>query len=361
MVALKEQDTWKILIVDDEKDIHAVTILALKRLIFDSKKLEFFSAYSAVEAKKIMEMHPDIVIAILDVVMEDEMAGLNLVRYIREDLCNEQIRIILRTGNPGQAPEESVTLNYDINDYRSKTELTALSLRTMIITALRSYKAIITIKTLNKEIDDTQKELIYTLGEIAEFRSAETGYHVKRVGEISALLGKKMGLQEEELVNLSLAASMHDLGKIAINDSILNKPGKLTCEEFEVIKTHTLLGYEILRKSKRTLFKMAATIAKEHHENFDGTGYPLGLKGHEISTVSRIVSIVDVFDALSTARVYKDSWTKKEILEFIMNESGKKFDPEIVDLFLDHINDIYQIVESNLANELNNKYQMISV
>lgn len=343
--------TWKILIVDDEEDVHDVTIMALKRLTFDSKKIEFLSAYSAFEAKKIMQSNPDIVIALLDVVMEDETAGLDLVRYIREELCNDMIRIILRTGNPGQAPEESVTLNYDINDYRGKTELTALSLRTMIITALRSYKAIATIKGLNKEIDDTQKELIYTLGEIAEFRSAETGHHVRRVGEISSLLGKKLGFAENEVVNLNLAASMHDLGKIAIDDAIVNKPGKLTVDEFEVMKTHSVLGYEILRKSNRALLKMASIIAKEHHENFDGSGYPYGLKGDEINIVSKIVAIVDVFDALGNKRVYKDAWTKEEITKFILNEKGKKFDPKIVDLFFENINEIYDIVENNLTKE----------
>ncbi len=344
--------TWKILIVDDEEDIHSVTIMALKRLTFDSKKLEFLSAYSALEAKKIMLLNPDIVITLLDVVMEDEAAGLNLVKYIREELHNDMIRIILRTGNSGQAPEESVTINYDINDYRSKTELTALSLRTIIITALRSYKAIATIKGLNKEIDDTQKEIIYTLGEIAEFRSAETGHHVKRVGEISALLGRKLGFAENEITILNLAASMHDLGKIAIDDIILNKPGKLTFEEFEVMKTHSIIGYEILRKSNRVLLKTAAIIAKEHHENYDGSGYPLGLRGDEINIVSRIVALVDVFDALGAKRVYKDAWSKEKISEFIHAEKGKKFDPEIVDLFFENIDEIYGIVQDNLTKVL---------
>lgn len=343
-----ENSTWKILIVDDEKDVHEVTIMALKRLTLDSKKIEFLSAYSALEAKEIMQLNPDIAITLLDVVMEEDNSGLTLVKYIREVLCNDMVRIILRTGNPGQAPEESVTLNYDINDYRSKTDLTALSLRTMIITTLRSYKAIATIKRLNKEIQDTEREIIYTLGEITEFRSAETGNHVRRVGEISALLGRKLGLPEDEVVNLSLAASLHDLGKIAIDEAILNKPGKLTFEEFEVMKTHSILGYEILNKSNRSLLKSAAIIAKEHHENFDGSGYPSMLKGNNINTISRIVALVDVFDALSNKRVYKEAWTKEEIGEFILSEKGKKFDPEIVDLFFANRDEIYEIVQNNL-------------
>ncbi len=330
-------DNWKILIVDDEKDVHDVTILALKRLTYDSRGVEFISAYSAAEGKAILAAHPEIAVVFLDVVMEDEGAGLNLVRSIREELKNDMVRIILRTGHSGQAPEESVTLEYDINDYREKTDLTALSLRTVLITALRSYSAIATIKGLNMEIDATQKELIYALGEIAESRSLETGFHVRRVGEISAILGARYGLDEEKVSLLRLAASMHDLGKLAINDTILNKPGSLTEDEFAVMKTHSILGYEILHRSKRSLLRMAATIAREHHENFDGSGYPDGLKGDEIDICSRIVALVDVFDALGTRRVYKEPWGMAEILQCIRDERGRKFDPVLVDLFFENI------------------------
>lgn len=343
----QESQTWKILIVDDEVDIHDVTIMALRKLTFDSKKLEFISAYSGVEAKEKIKEYPDIAIGIIDVVMEEDNAGLELVKFIREELGNENIRLILRTGNPGKAPEETVTMNYDINDYRGKTELTALSLRTMIITALRSYKAIYTIKGLNKEIDKTQKELIYSLSEIAEFRSKETGHHVKRVGEITNILGKKIGLPDEILKNISLAASMHDLGKIAIDDSIINKPGRLTEEEFEIMKTHTVLGYEILNKSKWPLLRMAATIALEHHENYDGTGYPHGLKGDEINIISSIVALVDVVDALGNKRVYKEAWTEEEINDYIISEKGKKFAPQIVELYFECISEINEIREKN--------------
>ena len=172
--------------------------MALKRLVFDERGLRFLSAYSAAEARKLLVDNPDIVVALLDVVMEDDAAGLNLVRHIREVMGNSSIRIMLRTGHPGMAPEESVTTDYDINDYRGKTDLTALSLRTMIVTALRSFKALETIRNLNSELDNTQKELIYTLGEIAEFRTSKEAYHVQRVGEISALLGRKAGLPEQE-------------------------------------------------------------------------------------------------------------------------------------------------------------------
>lgn len=339
-------EPWKILIVDDDEDIHDVTELALKRLEFENRKLTFIHAYSAFEAKVKLVEYPDIAVALLDVVMENESAGLDLVRVIREDFRNENIRLILRTGNPGQAPEESVTLSYDINDYRGKTELTAQNLRTVIITALRSYQSILTIKGLYKEIDDTQKELIYTLSEIAESRSVDTGNHVKRVGIISTFLARALHLPAEEVENMKLAASMHDLGKLAIDDAILNKPGKLTENEFNTMKNHCRYGYEILKFSQRELLKMAAIISYEHHENYDGTGYPRGISGDEIHVYSRIVAIADVFDALSMKRVYKESWPQDRILEYIKEESGKKFDPKIVQIFLEHFEEIKDLIEA---------------
>ena len=143
---------WKILVVDDDADVHEITELTLKRLIFDERSLEFIHAYSAGEAKIKLIDHVDIAVALLDVVMEDDTAGLDLVKFIREDFRNDSIRLILRTGNPGLAPEESVTLLYDINDYRCKTELTAQNLKTVIITALRAYKSIVTIQQDRKSV-----------------------------------------------------------------------------------------------------------------------------------------------------------------------------------------------------------------
>lgn len=339
---MSDSDTmpWKVLIVDDDKDMHDVTEMALKRLVYENRPLLILHAFTAMEARLRLIEHPDIAIALLDVVMENDTAGLDLVKAIREDMRNDNIRLILRTGNPGKAPEESITLAYDINDYRGKTELTAQSLRTAIITALRSYQAVITIKNLHQEIDDTQKELIYTLGEIAEYRSLETGHHVKRVSLISALLARKLDLPGHQVELISLAASMHDLGKMAIDDRILNKPDKLTPDEFEIMKKHSALGFEILNNSQRELLQLAAVIAYEHHENYDGSGYPRGLKGDEIRFESRIVALVDVYDALSIQRVYKESWPKEAILEYMKSERGKKFDPLISDVFFGSIEEI---------------------
>lgn len=328
------KDCWKILIVDDEEDVHTVTRMALRRLIFEGRAIEFLSAYSAAGAKELLHIHSNVAVILLDVVMEDDTAGLSLVSYIRRDLNNTMVRIIIRTGDPGQAPEEHVIMDYDINDYREKTELTTQRLRTAVITALRSFRDLSTINTLNLEIEDTQKELVFALGEIAESRSSETSNHVKRVGKIAKILALKCKLSDSEAEIVRLAASMHDLGKLAIHNSILAKPGILTLDEFTIMKTHSEMGYEMLKASKRPLLQTAAIIARQHHENYDGTGYPQGLKGKEIHLYSRIVALADVFDALGNERVYKATWPNDKIKDYIQEQAGKKFDPDIVKLFL---------------------------
>ncbi len=341
-------EQWKILIVDDETDVHDVTVMALRRLKYLDKSIQILHAFSAKEAVGKLIEHPDIALVLLDVVMESDTAGLDLVRIIREDMGNETIRLVLRTGNPGLAPEDDVTLDYDINDYRGKVELTAQSLRTVVITALRSYQALYTIRGLNLEIEETQKELIFTLGEIAESRTLDIGKHVERVSLVSALIAEKLGYKKDVTELFMLASSMHDLGKIAIDDKILNKPGKLTFEEFEEVKKHTTYGYEILEKSERELLKMAAIIALEHHENVDGSGYPAGLKLEEINELSRIVALVDVYDALSMKRVYKDAWSPPDIYQFIREQTNIKFDPKIVNIFFDNIKEIESIMNDKL-------------
>lgn len=483
---------WKIIIADDEKDVHIMTKMILKKFEYDGKKLEFISAYSGLETIKIIKQHPDTAILLLDVVMEKEDSGLEVVRIIREELKNSFVRIILRTGQPGQAPEEEVIRNYDINDYKSKTELTVQKLYTSIIASLRSFKDIKTIETsrvgldniikftrelftqknltefsevalnkiielieintenkpynssgyigiklhddmdiiaasgeyfhhkglsftltepgdfvlkhvdainfnecyfknnillakykinnkiefilylegnrdfdqfdknmiqtfsstlstglnnifLNDEIINTQREVIFTLGEIVETRSKETANHVRRVAEFSYILGLASGLDEEEANILRLASPMHDIGKIGIPDIILNKPGKLTAEEFEVIKGHARIGFDILKLSEREIMKAAAIIAMQHHEKWDGSGYPNSLAGYDIDMLARITSVADVFDALGHKRVYKDAWSENDILEYMKEQSGIMFEPKIVDTLFENLDAINEI------------------
>lgn len=198
---------------------------------------------------------------------------------------------------------------------------------------------------LHQEIIDTQREIISAMGEISELRSRETANHVKRVAAYSYELALGYGLSQEEAQLLRDVSPMHDIGKIAIPDSILNKPDKLTAEEFDTMKSHTLLGHQLLGSSQRKLLHTAAIISEQHHEKWDGTGYPHGLKGEEIHIFGRITAVADVFDALSAKRVYKPAWELERILSLFREERGKHFDPAIVDVFFEQLPNILEIKE----------------
>lgn len=239
------------------------------------------------------------------------------------------------------------TVFYDFEDKNYQINFKGIA----DIDAVVVYAVDITeVVALNKEIEKTQEDVIYKLGEIGESRSKETGQHVKRVAEYSALLGELYGLSREEYTMLKIASPMHDIGKIAIADEILNKPAKFTQEEFEIMKNHATYGYEMLKNSNRPIIKAAATIAFTHHEKYDGSGYPLGIAGEDIDIFGRITAVADVFDALYSVRVYKKAWSLEEVLEYFRTESGKHFDPKLVSLFLENIEQFLEIFEKYKDN-----------
>ncbi|GIU43144.1 hypothetical protein TUM3794_28090 [Shewanella colwelliana] len=496
---------WRILIVDDEPDVHTVTKLALSRFRLDNRPIEFINAYSGEEAKTILSKENNVAMAFVDVVMESDHAGLELVRWIREENKNKSIRLILRTGQPGQAPEEDVIVNYDINDYKAKAELDSRKLITSVYSALRSYRDIMEIEQakvaqikyreglervvkatsglfelrtlhnfadglltqvanllnldnetlilscnaidamseevntdrlhilagtgqfaghqdkpipnaierllkqalnekrclyeedifvgyfpaksgwinllymdnihtisdldkklidifavnvgvafenllLNKELEDTQSELIFRLGDVVESRSKEAANHVKRMAEYSYQLALLAGLGEQQADLIKHASPMHDIGKIATPDAVLLKPGKLNDEEWAIMRQHPAIGHQILGNSERPILNAAATISLQHHEKFDGSGYPSGLRGEQIHIFARIVAIADVFDALSHARCYKPAWPIEDVVEEIRQSSGSHFDPALAQLFIDNI-DIFNKVRVELSDD----------
>lgn len=217
-----------------------------------------------------------------------------------------------------------------------------------IVEYISLRKDITPIIELKEEIEATQKELILMLGNVGENRSKETAAHVRRVAEYAKILAAAYGLSPSECETLWSTATMHDIGKVAIPDHILNKPGKLTEEEFEIMKTHAETGYSFFKNSSRPLLHAAAIVAHEHHERWDGLGYPRGLAGEDIHIFGRITAIADVFDALGTKRVYKKGWDIDEILTYFKEQSAKQFDPTLVELLLENvdqfllINDTYQ-------------------
>ena len=491
---------WTVLVVDDDDSIHQITALVLKNFSFEQRPLQLLHATSARQAEQLIIQHDDIALAIIDVVMETQHAGLELVKTIRQQLKNRRMRLVLRTGQPGEAPEEHVIRDYDINDYKSKTELTAQKLFTVIMSSLRSYRDIMSLEQsrqglekiinasadlfsshsmeqfidgvlqqltsilgcnenallvsssmvagnisgevsdphklvvfagqgeferqegkpvqdvlapelldafesalkskgivyrdnylvayctskfthgsllyisglpgiisenqkklielfsqnvqiayenvqLQHEIEDTQREIVYRLSEAVEHRSIETGNHVKRVAFICYDLAKAYGMPEEEAERLMFAAPLHDVGKVGIPDGILNKPAKLQAQEWEVMKTHASIGYEILKDSKRPIIQAGAVIAQDHHEKWDGTGYPAGKKAEDIHIYGRIAALADVYDALRHRRCYKSAWPLEQVMALIEAESGKQFDPKLVEIFKSRVDKLEAILQ----------------
>lgn len=480
---------WHILVVDDEPSVHDVTRLVLSKLKVFGRALKLHSAYSGEEAKQLLQSDTVFAMSFIDVVMESNNAGLELVEWIRNDLQNQALRIILRTGQPGAAPEEDVIKRYDINDYKSKTELTHTKMVTSVYAGIRGYRDIQTIlrslqafkrliesstnilkvrdiasfanaaldnlfslldlesssiyivrnevdfyghtdqvclasngrfgeepylldsipadirsliedvfvskkqvhtdkyfvgyystspeasSVLYIEFEDdpthfnagmaelfatnlalvfesllsheyvlrSQRELMYIVGDAVELRSKETGAHVKRVALLCNIIAEKMGMPQAFIEAIKVSAPLHDIGKIAIPENILHKPGKLDGEEWEVMKRHAEIGGTMLEKSDLPVAKMGARLAKYHHENWDGSGYPDGLHEYEIPIEARIMAIVDVIDALGAKRSYKEPWANEQILDFVRDQNGKKFDPALVAIVDQHFDELMEV------------------
>lgn len=491
------KNTYKVLVADDDLEVHNVTKLMLRDFVFDGYGIEIIDSYSGEETIELLEKHSDIAVIFLDVVMESSHAGLDVVKILREDMKNEMVRIILRTGQPGEAPEQSIMRDYDINDYRLKTDMTIHRLYSSLYTALRSYRYIQKIENhrkglekiisasanlfknnsiedffktileqlstfseepteviyfqetpndvhgfvtleneefpeiivgtgkfkkyegkhleevteltevlkliklyksdlkqvqvvgdgilikkvgkntvnnyiyieskdirfdldlisvfmttysialdnylLNNMINKTQSEIIITFADVIEKHFEETGRHIERISHMMYEFALVNNYSYAESEILKIASTMHDIGKIAIPDAILKKNGRLTDEEFKVIKKHPLIGHEILSKSELPILKTASDIALHHHEKYDGTGYPDGLKGKNIPLFGRMMAIIDVFDAMTHKRVYKDAQSVEVALEYIRNQSGKHFDPNLVEIFFDNFDKIVHL------------------
>ena len=199
------------------------------------------------------------------------------------------------------------------------------------------------VKERTKELHDTRLEVIRRLGRAAEYRDDMTGYHIIRMSRYSQLLALAAGMPEAEAEMLLNASPMHDIGKIGIPDHVLMKPGKLDPDEWKIMQTHVDIGVEILSGSDFSLMDMASEIAQNHHEKWDGSGYPRALSGEDIPLVGRIVAVADVFDALTTERPYKKAWPVEESVAFLKEQSGKHFDPTLVEHFIEILPEILKV------------------
>ena len=337
----------EILIVDDQKENLEVLSEILRREGYKVRTaLSAKLALLSIKAKK-----PDLIL--LDIEMP-EMNGYEFASILKSNKDTSYIPIIFISAHNDVEAKIEAFKNGGV-DYISKpfaAEEVIARVKTHL--SLSEYQrglekkveeSIKEIKRLNENLEKTQNEMTLILGEILETRDDDTGRHVLRVAEYSKILSKLYGLDEKTIGLIYKAAPFHDAGKVAIPDSILKKPSKLTPQEWEIMKTHTTKGYEIFSKGSTPLLKMSAIIAKEHHERWDGNGYPEGLKGEEIHIAGRIVALADVFDALTNKRVYKDAWSFEEAKNYILENKGKMFEPKLVEIFENNIEKFKEIYE----------------
>lgn len=255
------------------------------------------------------------------------------VIVLTADITSETKRAALNLG-----ARDFVTKPFDAEEVRLRAR-NLLEMR-LLQRDQRRYAAKLEegVRQRTQHLEEARLEVLQRLALAAEYRDDETGEHTVRVAHTSARLAEALGMSKAEFVEIALAAPLHDIGKIALPDSILLKPGALTREEFEQMKTHVRVGAEILAGSSSTLLQVAEQIAATHHERWDGTGYPQGLRGDEIPLVGRIVAVADVFDALTHRRPYKEPWPLERAIAEVLAGAGRHFDPEVVAAFagLDH-------------------------
>nr|WP_320051286.1 HD domain-containing phosphohydrolase [uncultured Desulfuromonas sp.] len=324
-------DKPAILVVDDDLTNIQVGIRMLKE-VGDYQMIFATTGEQALERVK----EHDFDLILLDILMQP-MDGFDVCRRLKADPANSHIPVVFLTA---KTDKDSLIQGFELGgvDYVTKPfNAHELCARVKTHLELKCYH--------DRDIEETQREIILMMSAVCEFKSVETGQHINRVAEISALLAKLSGCGPQMCQEIRWAAAMHDVGKVAIPDAILHKPARLTPQEFEIIKTHTVYGYDILRHSTRKLLRSAAVIAHQHHEHWDGSGYPQGLKGEEIDLRGRIVIIADVFDALLQKRVYKQAWSYTEVQKYMMERRGTEFDPLLLDLFFDHLDAMIEIEE----------------
>lgn len=286
--------------------------------------------------------------------MMPNLNGLEFIEEYRKKIKNVPIIMITAAGDDENIHKRAFELG--ANDFLSKP-VNSVIFKARTINLLTNYQNQILLedkaKLLEKEVEKAtenllkrEHETLTILGKTAEYKDPETASHVARVAYYSKLLAKGYGLSEKEQDILFYSAPFHDLGKIGIEDKILLKPAKLTQEEFETMKKHPKIGYEILKNSQSEYLQAGAIIALTHHEKINGSGYPNGLKGDDIHIFGRIVAIADVFDALTSFRPYKQAWSFEDAVNYLQEKSGKEFDTKLVEIFINNIDEVTVIYNS---------------
>lgn len=333
-------DKQIVLVVDDTPE----NIDVMSGILRSDYKVK--AALSGQKALKIAQSTPAPDIILLDVMMP-EMDGYEVCRELKSNPQTKNIPVIFVTAKDTES-DETFGLDLGAVDYITKPISPAI-VQARVKTHLSLYDQNRhlekTVEDRTKDLVQTQLQIIQRLGRAAEFKDNETGLHVIRMSHYSRLIAEALDLPDNYSDLIFKAAPMHDVGKIGIPDSVLLKPGKLDDQEWELMRQHPQFGADIMGDHESELLKEARIIALAHHEKWDGSGYPNGLKGEEIPLSARIVAVADVFDALTTERPYKKAWTVGDAVALIDKESGSHFDPELVAVFHEVLPDILDIKE----------------
>ncbi|AZR80978.1 HD domain-containing phosphohydrolase [Thiomicrospira sp. S5] len=344
---------FHILIVDDVSENIQVAMSILKE-----EGYQFSFAMDGEQALSLVEEN-DFDLILLDVMMP-RMDGFEVCRRLKSQARTQDIPIIFLTA---KVDIDSVSQGFRLGavDYITKPfhaeELIARVKNHLELSAAKQLlkQNNLTLqknlahreKRFATELEENQKEIIFVLTELMESTSDETGQHIRRVAECSKCLAHyHPNLSSDDESVIYHAAPMHDIGKMTVPLEILHKPGKLTPAEFQIIKSHTTTAYDMLKFSKRKFIQAAAVIALQHHEKWDGSGYPNRLAGENIHIYARIVSVADVFDALTHKREYKDAWPIDDAVQYIVEQKGIQFDPQLVDIFTEHLDDFIRISQT---------------
>lgn len=285
---------------------------------------------------------PDIIL--LDIMMPG-IDGFEVCRLLKEDYLTRNIPVIFVTAKIG-VEDELRGLSLGAIDYIAKpisppVVMARVKTHLALYDQNRELDRKVSLQT--QEINETRLQIIRRLGKAAEYKDNETGLHVIRMSKYSHILATAAGFSDSDADLLMNAAPMHDIGKIGIPDQILKKPGKLTADEFGVMKTHCRIGADVIGNDDSELLQLARLIAETHHEKWNGSGYPQGIAGEEIPLTGRIIAVSDVFDALTSERPYKKAWPTEKAVDLLKEEAGTHFDPDLVPLFLEHLDEVCSI------------------
>jgi len=346
-----------IIIIDDQSTTLKLLAQLVKSLDFSGKEIQVTTFDQSTDALNWIKYNtPDMVL--IDYKMP-EINGIEFIKLFRRTKACESIPVIMITAYDDQdirykaldaGASDFLTKPIDHHECRARCKNLLKLREAQLLLEKRNYVLQHKVTHSTNAILERERETLLRLARAGEYRDEETGNHIIRIAKYSRLIAELIELDERHCDLIEQASPMHDLGKIGITDSILLKPGRLTNDEFDTMKSHTIIGFEILKDSPSKYLQAGASIALGHHEHFNGLGYPYAMKGEEIPIEARIVAVADVFDALTSVRPYKDAWSINDAVTFIETQRGKQFDPDCAKVFIDNLDKVISIY--NIFNEV---------